>query len=385
MGTPKLWEYEDIANNILSGEGFQKQHLHTTSYSQTTPIFPFLCAGIYALTNHSHLAMQLFLIILSCLIALLAYWIAKFLFNRTVGLLAAFLVVLHPGLLFYSIYNIHPLNLDSFLMLSVLLAFLITSTRVNLRSAFMVGCIAGIAILSRPTIILFLPLALIWLALSKDLNRKGLLIFCSCLLVVTTVIISTWTIRNYFVYKRFIFVTTDTGELLWRGNNPIASGSALLPSGESVLENMPEELAEKIYGSSELEQMDIFKNEGLGFIISNPAQAAKLIIKKFYYFWWFSPQSGLSYSRNWFNLYRIYYISIISFAILSLIKIAGNRKSRVFYNASLLILLMLSIALAHSIFYVEGRHRWAIEPLILIFAANGLIGAINWLRPKRKI
>ncbi len=53
---PVGWEYETIANRLLAGQGYSFEFLHTTYKSFNTPLFGFLCSGVYAVTNHSHFA-----------------------------------------------------------------------------------------------------------------------------------------------------------------------------------------------------------------------------------------------------------------------------------------------------------------------------------------
>jgi len=378
-GWPEMWEYEVIANNILEGRGYQMEHLGAIHYSPFPPLYTILCAGIYLLTNHSHLAVQLFQIILSCLIVLTVYAIGKMVFGEKTGLLAAFLSAFHPGLAVYSVWKIHPLVLDSLLIMLVVLVFLDAAAGLSSRKAFMSGVVTGLAMLTRPTAGLFLVFGIIYLALSRNINKKKLLVFSCILLSSSALVALPWVIRNYSIHKRVIF-TSGTGELFWRGNNAVASGSSYLVSGKTVTENMPEDLAGKVYGKSELEQKEAFMKEAYIFIKENPARAAELFIKKFYYYWWFSPQSGILYSRNWLNFYKIYYAVVVLLGIAGLLKAFSARDPRLMESVSILLLMLLAVSIAQSLFYVEGRHRWAIEPILLIFSANGIINIKNIIR-----
>ena len=40
----------------------------------------------------------------------------------------------------------------------------------------------------------------------------------------------------------------------------------------------------------------------------------------------------------------------------------------------------LTVALVHALAYVEGRHRWGIEPLLLLVTAYGVLYVANALR-----
>ena len=54
------------------------------------------------------------------------------------------------------------------------------------------------------------------------------------------------------------------------------------------------------------------------------------------------------------------------------------------YNVLCILLMLLSISLAQSIFYVEGRHRWAVEPLILIFTAAGILSFMPFSKKEKE-
>jgi len=135
----------------------------------------------------------------------------------------------------------------------------------------------------------------------------------------------------------------------------------------------PVEFMEKIYKMNEIEQYDFFYKESFKFIESNPVFFIKMVLKKFFYFWWFSPQVGLLYPGLWKIVYAAYYGILFSTFIFGLYaslfkKTLGVNRAVV---ASLSIFLFFT-SLLHALFYVEIRHRWAIEPLMLIFSAFGL-------------
>ena len=46
----------------------------------------------------------------------------------------------------------------------------------------------------------------------------------------------------------------------------------------------------------------------------------------------------------------------------------------------MLFAISLTLAVIHALAYVEGRHRWAIEPLLLLLTARGFFAAGGTLR-----
>jgi hypothetical protein len=229
----------------------------------------------------------------------------------------------------------------------------------------------GISILTRATITLFLPLLLIWLW------RKKMKIFIYryfFILLVTTIIISPWIIRNYFIYHKFVFMQTPSIDI-WVGNNINASGSNYLKDGRTVLESMPKDFIDKVYAADELAKNKIFTDAVYKFIADHPYKFLSLFFKKLYYFWYFSPQTGIEYPRLYLLIYKFLYSFMFLFGIIGIV-INWNAKSvKIRDFTQLVLLLFLAISFGQSLFYVEGRHRWAIEPLLLIFTASGLFYA----------
>jgi hypothetical protein len=90
------------------------------------------------------------------------------------------------------------------------------------------------------------------------------------------------------------------------------------------------------------------------------------------YFWWQSPQAGRLYPAAWFRLYQAFYLLV---AALALAAIVIHRRRR---ETWLLVGFCLSIALVQSAYYVEGRHRLTVEPLLLVQAAQALAQLLPW-------
>ena len=116
------------------------------------------------------------------------------------------------------------------------------------------------------------------------------------------------------------------------------------------------------------------------FIKNHPGQAFKLFVWKFYAFWWFSPQSGTLYARSWLELYKVFYAATLMLAVLGAraVLTGGDRDAR--WNLVLLALFLLALSGLQSLYYVEGRHRWAIEPLLLVLSGGG----VAWLWDQRR-
>ena len=369
---PEMWEYEVAAQNFLNGRGLTVHYLGTDYRALLHPFYPLLCVGIYWLFGSLPVAVAYTQIIIFGLVACISYRIGKEVFCEKTATLAALLVCLHPGLFIYTTHKLHSLIVDTFWFLRFLLFTLKLQKKMNFKRAVFAGIILGFAILSRPTILLFSGVASIWLLKQWDFLVRKKFLFLFTLLATTAVILTPWAVRNFIVFGRFIPMSTSSGIHLWRGNNPNATGTLRTSSGEIVLYKDVKFL-EELYKLDELGQAQLFQKAALTYMREHPWRTFQLFLKKFYYFWWFSPQSGILYPPKWRLLYRGWYSSAILLAILGME--CGWRKTACAEQREkllLLILFLFSISLFQSIFFVEGRHRWTIEPVLLIFSAEGL-------------
>jgi hypothetical protein len=174
------------------------------------------------------------------------------------------------------------------------------------------------------------------------------------------------------MHKQFMLTRSNTPFVFWLGNNPNFSGSALDIKGEPVFNSAPAAFKEKTYTLNEAAQNKEFLTAAVKYIYEHPLRFIERTIKKFYYFWWFSPQSGLLYHKIWFILYKILYIFIVTAGLTGIYSTYQEGLFRAKPAIALILLMLLTISFTQSLFYIEGRHRWAIEPIFLIFTAKGL-------------
>lgn len=383
---PQLFEYEQIAVNLLTKHTFVCHRLGSAYYSLVPPLYPLLCAATYLITNYSHLAMLLVQITLVSLTCVIVYLIGSEIFNKKVGMISAVLCIFHPGLIICSTTKIHELSLVAFMFSLLILTILKFEKNLNYKKCVIIGILIGACMLTRASIILFIPLFLFWLLFNKNIGRR-IRDRCSksfLIIIITGIVILPWVVRNYYVHHKFVFMQTPSIDI-WVGNNINATGSNYSTDGKTVLRTMSRDFIDKIYAADELTKDKIFREEAYQFVKNHPYKFVNFFFKKLYYFWWFSPQTGLLYPHIYLIIYKVLY-SIIFFSaaygiVLSLI-LEDLRVKRKIY---LLLLFFLAISVLQSIFYVEGRHRWAIEPILLVFTAQGLILGMNTTKKYLKI
>jgi hypothetical protein len=200
---------------------------------------------------------------------------------------------------------------------------------------------------------------------------------------VSVAVAAPWVGRNWILLGRPVFISTSL-EDVWKGNNPAATGSSYLASGQDMFTIMPTELRTRLRAASELELNDVYGAEVLAFVRDRPDQFVVLVAQKFVYFWWFSPQSGLFYPAQWLTTYQVYDAIVLAFGVLGSVWIARVGSPEARRLLVLLITISLTISALHALAYVEGRHRWGVEPLLLLLTAQGLVAAATHLRVRAR-
>jgi hypothetical protein len=360
----EVWEYETLAQNILSGRGYIIEHFgHPTYAFGDGNLYSFLSATVYLVFGHQPFILAICQAVIASLAAPVIFMIGRRALEPHVAGVGAALAALHPGLLAYT-SKLHPLGLDVLLMALVVL-WIGRPIRLT-RNALMLGAALGLALMSRPT---FFVAGMAALGLRALLARalKPVLLAAGVGLLVA----APWIVRNAAVLGRPVFISTSL-EDVWKGNNPLASGSSYLADGQDVFSVIPPEVRARFEQASELELNDIFAAEILSFVSAQPAEFATLTARKFVYFWSLPPQVGLMYPSSWLMVYEVYFAIVAVLAIVGAGCIIRDRNVDEQALLSTLVVIALVLATVHALSYVEGRHRWGIEPLLLLLTARGI-------------
>ena len=369
---PRTWEYEVIADNLLAGLGYTYQ-IDGATYvaSQSSPLYIFLVAGVYLVTGHSQTTLLVIQALFGAATATLAAWLAKRMGSLAAGWWAGLLVAFDPGLVIYAA-ELHSLTLDALAFVALVCGVVALATRPRVRHLALLGIAFGLATLTRSTALLLLPLGLVWLVRYR---RVRLVSGQSAALIgVALLVCAPWSIRNSVLLGQPVLVSSEASEWLWRGNNPAATGSSYTLDGRRMLDAAPQDFQNRVYAAGEAERVRLYRDAALTFMREHPSEAAALYVRKLKAFWWSSDTTGLLYPPGWLSGYYLWSAAILLFAAVGA---ASARRP----ETLLVVAFLVVSALTQSVFYVEGRHRLAVEPLILVLSA---LGAASVLRKYAK-
>ncbi len=367
---PTTWEYETIASNILAGHGYTYQIMGQTYVaSQSSPLYIYLAVVVYALTAHSQAALLVVQALLGAGAAVLCAWLALRLFSLPAAWLSGILVATHPAQIVYAA-ELHALTLDVFLICAVVVAFVALPARPGALKLGLLGALIGLAALTRTTVLALAPIGLLWLRHYRKV--RFLSIGAAALLVAAIVVFAPWSIRDSVLLGQPVVLSSESPEWFWRGNNPNATGSSWTADGRTMLEAADPAFRARIQAADEAERMTIYRDAAFAYWRAEPAQAVRLYFAKLLAFWWASPTTGILYPGLWVATYNAYYLVIAACAVLGLV--VGLRSERARPGVVLIVVALLLVSLTQSLFYVEGRHRWEVEPLMLVLAGAGVLG-----------
>jgi 4-amino-4-deoxy-L-arabinose transferase-like glycosyltransferase len=280
------------------------------------------------------------------------------------GAVAALLTAVHPPLIRLSGYVLSEALYVTLAWITVLLLGLVLDRRPPLAAgraaaaALAAGLLGGIAVLTRPAMIMFIGLAALWLIVKRQ--QPAALLF----LVAAAIVIAPWTIRNVRTHGRFVLVASEGGITFWTGNHPLAVGDGDMAANPAIKQaNL--DMRREHMGLSPEELEPIYYREALGQIVSHPLWWAGLVARKAFYL--FMPV-GPSYRLH---SLRFQVASVAPYLLLLPFAAGGARAlHRARAPATALWLMFGSAVLTALVFLPQERFRVpVVDPTLIVCAA----------------
>ena len=319
------------------------------------PLTGLVIAASLFLSGESVFAVKLVMVVISTLtiavVARLCFEISKQ--NRS-ALIAAAICSIYPFFIFYS-----ARILSETIFLFFMTLFFWALIRQSGGAAWQ-GALAGLMHLTRPVFLYFLPIIWVWQYFFQRLPIKNIAFG----IVIMTLVISPWIVRNYVVFGEIVIGTASSGHILWEGNNPwntTGGVSGTFDDTQTWLDVVPG-------GMSELAEDQWKKSEAIAFIKEEPTQFLKNGFLKLKRFWSLWPNSGDH--QHW--LYKL--VSVLSFGSVLLLSVVGavvlkkHRKEVILICAAVGYLTAL-----HALILGSIRYRLPLEPLLIVLASITLV------------
>jgi hypothetical protein len=134
-------------------------------------------------------------------------------FGERAGLVAAGIAALYPELVWFA-SHFWAETVFTVLLWWAMERLLAADASRSATAAAAAGLLWGLAVLTRETVLYFLPLAAVWLAW----RRAGGALRAAVLLAAALLVVVPWTLRNWLVFDAFVPVSTAGALNLWQGN-----------------------------------------------------------------------------------------------------------------------------------------------------------------------
>jgi len=376
--------YDLMARSVASGRLIQERAFFMG------PLYPYIIGLFYKIFGTAPFIPRIFQMILGLGCCFLLYVLGRKIFSPSAGLIAAALFALYKPVLFYeqTLLSETPM---AFFILVFLWIFIKSEEKKNPFLWLVAGFVLGISCLFRGNALLFVPVVIIWMAVTgyhdsgkiiSERMIKQVVLFC----VGVIASVAPATLHNYLAERDFVLITSNSGFNFFIGNNENASGRFIMPP----LVDMDQDpsgrrIAEAALGHSPLRSSEVshyWRVRAMNCVIKHPVRFIKLLFLKCYYFWGraeiaqiysMEQMKELMPALRW-RLVNFTLVGALALIALGLFLLKPERQK----------MLLLSIIVMYMIslipFFMTARYRIPIVPILCLVAAYTVNIMATWVR-----
>ena len=381
--------YDAWGQRIAGGEWVGREVFYQA------PLYPYFLGVIYKVGGHSVLIARVVQAVIGAAACVLLALAGRAFFSHKVGVAAGLLLAIYPTAIFFD-GLIQKSVLDSFLV--CLLLFFAGATLHQAGRQWWwigIGATLGALMLTRENAAVLVVVMIAWIALHPAAKGRRLRARAfGFVLVALIAVVFPVAMRNAVVSGEFHITTSQLGPNFYIGNNPQASGAYVpLVYGHGSAKNEREDatlLAEKAVGRklSPGEVSRYWLDQATQFIRAEPAAWGELMRIKTMLFW-NATEIGDTEDQyvyaDWSSILRVLN-PVFHFGLLCALAAIGFVITiRHWRTTWLLAAIVLVYAASVIAFYVMARYRYPIVPVLMLFAAAGIVGSIDALRGRRRV
>jgi hypothetical protein len=338
---------------------------------QQAPFYPYWLAFLLAWFGTSVAVVTFAQLLLGAAQPLVMFGLARRLFDARVGLLAAGITALYGPFIFHQgtlLRDWLPPLVEPLALLGLLRA------RASTRGLdwLLAGAALGLAVLIKETVLLFVPLVVLWIIVEHRENVTRAVAVSAVMLLGIFCALGPLIVRNALVGAPVLAVSNRAAEGFIEGNaaDAVPIGFSIPPSMKTILEHSDGRLPSVILETLKTHQGDwlgfvrlqLLKARGLGDPLEVPSNL------NFYYAVDISPalRATLGYGV-------IFPLGIAGF-FLSLPTWRQHRMLALYGGATVVALMS---ALVH------GRYRLVLVPVLIVYGAAGVLRVADAIRARQ--
>ena len=379
--------YHEWAQQIAAGEW-----LGAGVFYQA-PLYPYFLGSLQTFVGNDLWFIRLIQITMGSLSCALLFVAGRVLFSRPIGLAAGLILAFYAPAVFYEAL-IEKSILDLFLVTIVLLLLSRFSREQRWVNILGAGIALGLLSLSRENALILVPVVILWLGIyfsGRPMKLRAA--WMALFLIGTMAALVPVGIRNLAVGGEFKLTTSQFGTNFFIGNNPSADGTynsvrnqigAPQFEGSDALRLAENALRRPLTPG---EVSDYWFEQSRSYIQSNPAQWLRLLGKKSLLFWnvrEIEDSDDFYLYQKWSWLLRVL-AAFSHFGVLAPVAAAGMLLTlKDWRRLWFLHAMIISLAFGVTLFYVFGRYRLPVVPLLALFAGAGIVSSMvsykqrNW-------
>ncbi|MFT5051586.1 MAG: tetratricopeptide (TPR) repeat protein, partial [Chlamydiales bacterium] len=274
-----------------------------------------------------------------------------------------------------------------------LLALLLSQRHARIgtaASAFAAGLAWGLAAIARPNVLLFMPALACWFIWGTGRDVRAGLRGALVLALGVLAPILPLTVYNARVGHDRVLISTQAGVNLWIGNNPQADGSTAVAPGTRASwwggydDTIAQAEASEGRSLSASEVSAHYSRRALSFIFTQPSQSIPLLVRKLRLFWldWELGNNQevrfFAYRFNPWLRFTPLRFGLLAAAGLIGIALSRSRRASSFPLWGFLLVYMLSVVA----FFINGRYRLPVIPILMIYGSYTLLWLYDRLRAR---
>ncbi|MDA7949962.1 MAG: glycosyltransferase family 39 protein [Pirellulaceae bacterium] len=324
------------------------------------------------------------------------YLLTTLLFSRQSGLIAAFLTAIYPGAIAMSVFVLSEALFCPLMLLQFFcwqkgwqgeIGKIELPVSERLGYWLLTGFLGGLAVLVRPSWLLFMPFTLIFgiaffLIYREKCGLKRHLLASCWILVGLVVAMGPWWARNYQLTGHFVPTTLQVGASLYDGLSPIADGSSnmeyvprfkaqLRSEDRQALKENPTLTPSSLNDSFE-ERLDRrMKEESIAWAQENPGKVVQLAGVKFLRIWSFWP-SASEFKNQYFG-----WVLILGFTPLLVFGLMGAYRMRKSWSMWLFVMPAIYFTALHMVFVGSIRYRQPAMLTLIVLGAPVVISLLG--------
>ena len=344
------------------------------------PLYPYFLALVYAFSGDLFWTPRLIQFLLGAASCALVFDIGRQVFSIRVGLLAGGMACLYgPSIYFEG--ELLPTALAVFL--NLLLLFVLLQPGGGWGRSLVAGLVQGLAIVAVPNAAVLAPCACLWYWKSAERAAQSKLVWCLLFVAATCSVVGVVTARNWAVSGEFIPLSWNGGVNFYLGNHPDYDRLVGIRPGPEWEALMEQPVAAGQVGYAE--RSAYFYRQTGDWIAGAPGDFVRLLGYKA-----FLLARGEEIKRNQDVYFARTYSWLMSvllwkthhfafpFGLLGPLAAVGLVLAwRHRLQAGLLLLCTGAYSASLLLFFITGRYRLPLVPLLLLFAGYALIWLVQ--------